>query len=1222
MRNVKSDSDYLYWQLLPVFVHRTFSLFVYIIFFSQSVLASVKSEGIKNSQQPIREQNAVSPDKQQDYARAKQLFQESQLLYRKATIESRKLAIEKSEQALKIWQKLEEKEEEAETLNFIGLLYTLNRENKKALTFFEQALDIWREKKNRLKQAETLFVIGSVYSYSDEQEMALKYLQEALLLYKAENQFTKQGQTWYLIGTVYTKLSKTQQALDSLNEALDIQLAQNDLPRQVTTLGAIGSIYTILGEPEKALTTYNQALEIQRKRGDLLGQADILTQIGNLQVSLGKNQTAVETFNTALNLRQIAQQDRTEKDILFSIINQSLILTNLAHAHSYLGNYQQALEYGEQARKLMQKVGDPSKEARVLYVISTIYYLKGDYKKQLAILEEALELQRSVNDQSGQIDTFNDIAGRYQSFGDYQQALNYHNQALELARQIKSPAQEAETLSKIAGIYRDLAEYNSSVNYFDQAQEIYGKIGDKYKQAQTLDAIAGVWHTSQDYPKALEKYQQALQLWRQQQIPFGQLVSLLGTVRTYESLENYPKALDTANRALSLSSELKNNFVKATTLTLIGRIYQGKKDYQNALSSLKQAVSIAKQMENKQIEANALRNIGKTFYKERKYQEAIATFNQELELRQALNDKVNEAEVMFEIAAIQKAIGKQDIALKQIENTIQTTENLRAKIVSPELRTSYFATKQKYYQFKIDLLMQLHKQNPSKGYDAQALETSERARARSLVELLKEANANIREGIKPELLARERNLQQKFDALEKQRLELASRPNTEKQIAGIKQQIDQLLDDYQQLRTEIRLNSQRYADLKFPEPVTLQEIQQKMLDDDTLLLTYSLGEEHSYLWVVSTTKINSYELPKLAEIEAQAKQFYGYLKSNPKKFSAPAATNIGKQSATKLSQMLLQPVVNKLGNKRLLIVADGALQYIPFTALSVCKDVTCNASIPLLVNHEIINSPSISTIAILRSEQQRKSIPKKTLAVLADPVFSRDDKRFISKDKQNTSSRKVNSDTQNENPDNLLLQRSARESDITFNPLPFTRQEANGILALAPQSSIKAFDFDANRAFAMNPQLSQYRFVHFATHGILNSINPELSGVVLSLVNQKGEVENGFLRLNDIFNLKLPAELVVLSACETGLGKEVRGEGLVGLTRGFMYAGSPRLIVSLWKVADEGTSILMTKFYTKMLQENLKPAEALRVAQLEMLQSEKYSAPYYWAGFTLQGEWR
>jgi CHAT domain-containing protein len=170
---------------------------------------------------------------------------------------------------------------------------------------------------------------------------------------------------------------------------------------------------------------------------------------------------------------------------------------------------------------------------------------------------------------------------------------------------------------------------------------------------------------------------------------------------------------------------------------------------------------------------------------------------------------------------------------------------------------------------------------------------------------------------------------------------------------------------------------------------------------------------------------------------------------------------------------------------------------------------------------------------------------------------------------------------------------------------------------------MQAFDFAASFATATNPQLSQYRIVHFATHGILNSVHPELSGVVLSLVDEKGTPQqNGFLRLRHIFNLNLPAELVVLSACETGLGQDVKGEGLVGLTRGFMYAGAPRVLVSLWSVNDRGTSELMSRFYKKMLQEGLHPAAALRAAQIEMLQNSQWKEPYYWAAFTLQGEWR
>jgi CHAT domain-containing protein len=153
--------------------------------------------------------------------------------------------------------------------------------------------------------------------------------------------------------------------------------------------------------------------------------------------------------------------------------------------------------------------------------------------------------------------------------------------------------------------------------------------------------------------------------------------------------------------------------------------------------------------------------------------------------------------------------------------------------------------------------------------------------------------------------------------------------------------------------------------------------------------------------------------------------------------------------------------------------------------------------------------------------------------------------------------------------------------------------------------------------------LSQYRFVHFATHGLLNSAHPELSGIVLSLVDEKGQPQNGFLRLNEIYNLSLPADLVVLSACQTALGKEIKGEGLVGLTRGFMYAGAARVVASLWNVQDDATAELMKRFYAKMLgREKLRPAAALRAAQIEMWKTKLWQPPYYWAGFVLQGEWR
>ena len=350
----------------------------------------------------------------------------------------------------------------------------------------------------------------------------------------------------------------------------------------------------------------------------------------------------------------------------------------------------------------------------------------------------------------------------------------------------------------------------------------------------------------------------------------------------------------------------------------------------------------------------------------------------------------------------------------------------------------------------------------------------------------------------------------------------------------------------------------------------------------------------------------------------------------------------------------LGPVASQLGKKRLLIVADGALQYVPFAALTmpeakgrgdgatgrqgdggigkkeksrpVAPRVSRPAAFtPLIVNHEIVNLPSASTLAVLRRDLAGRQPAAKTVAVLADPVLQADDARV----KQAGAGAKLETIR---TPDSSIaggaetddLIRSAGESGaLSLERLPFTRQEAETILTLARDGkSYKALDFNASRATATSPELAEYRIVHFATHGLINSQRPQLSGIVLSLVDEQGRPQDGFLRLHDIYNLRFGADLVVLSACQTALGKRVRGEGLVGLVRGFMHAGAPRVAASLWNVKDEATAELMKRFYEKMLKDGLPPASALRAAQVSMWKEKRWEAPYYWAGFALQGEWK
>jgi CHAT domain-containing protein len=396
---------------------------------------------------------------------------------------------------------------------------------------------------------------------------------------------------------------------------------------------------------------------------------------------------------------------------------------------------------------------------------------------------------------------------------------------------------------------------------------------------------------------------------------------------------------------------------------------------------------------------------------------------------------------------------------------------------------------------------------------------------------------------------------------------------------------------------------------------------------------------------VSQTSITWRQLPKRAEIEAEARRVRELLTApqpQPGDTEAKYQARIKEAregyltQAAELSRMLLGPVASQLGRKRLVIVADGALQYIPFSALPSpppWNDEGRNSgaeSQPLFVEHEIVSLPSASTLATLRRETAGRKPAVKSLAVLADPVFTDDDARVgRNAGKAGAKEKTKSADSDETDVGFLQMTRSGRETGVTgaegaFGRLLSTRREAAAISALVPERErMQALDFKASRTTALRPELGDYRIIHFATHGLLNNIHPELSGIVLSLVDKEGHQQDGFLWLQDIYNLKLSAELVTLSACQTGLGKEIKGEGLIGLARGFMYAGAPRVVASLWKVDDRATSELMKRFYQGMLgPEALRPAEALRQAQLSIWKEKQWREPYYWAAFVLHGDWK
>ena len=990
-----------------------------------------------------------------------------------------------------------------------------------------------------------------------------------------------------------------QKALEAYGRALPVLQEFQDHEREALTLNRIGQVYSSLSENAKALDYLNRALTLWLAAEDLRGQAQTLDDLGGAYYNLNEPDKALDRFWKALTVAQTAKDRGAEGEIY----------NDLGVVYSGLGEHHKALDCENQALTLRRATGDRRGEAVTLSNIGDDYDALGEEERALAYFNQALPIMRALGDRYDQAATLNNMAVVHSTLGDKQKALDLYAKALALQTVVGDRQGQAVTLNNMGNVYKSLGETQRARQRLDQSLSLAEAVGDLTQQAVSLSHTANIDAEAGELQEALRLY----------------------------------------DRALSLSRSAKSRRWEAMILDDIGHIEGELGHSQNALERYNQALQLQQAVGDRGQQAETLEDIGSTYHRLAQKEEASGYYTQALELAQSVGDRFREARILVDIASVDRDLGHSLEALKTIEGALTLIESLRAEIVSYDLRTAFFAGRQKTYEFYVDLLMRLYKMHPADGYCARALEVAERQKARSLLDTLGEAHADIREGADLQLLERERSLQRLIDGKSYRRIQLLEGRGTEHQAAALQKELDGMLTQYQEVETQIRQGSPRYAGLTQPEILKAEQIQRLAADSQTLLLEYALGDERSYLWAITRDSLSGYELSGRAQIEACVRRVYKLLIAGNYRVNGNYEERKGlteaeaayPKAAADLSQMVLGPVANLLPGKRLVIVADGPLQYVPFGALPAPSmkragktEGTSGTELrkPLIVSHEIVNVPSLSTLALLRKEIVGRHAAPKLVAVLADPVFDAEDSRVLKTNTQSDPGAASRGEAELEaaapSADSLAedsLTRSAAEVGLTregvrLRRLFFTRREADSILEQVPDGAgAKFLDFRANRTTAQSPDLAKYRVVHFATHGLLDSEHPELSGLVLSMVDEHGKPQNGFLELQDIYNLNLHADVVVLSACQTGLGKDIKGEGLVGLTRGFMYAGAPRVMASLWNVDDVATSELMKNLYENMFKTGLTPAAALRGAQVGMWKSKRWNAPYFWASFVFQG---
>ncbi len=867
---------------------------------------------------------------------------------------------------------------------------------------------------------------------------------------------------------------------------------------------------------------------------------------------------------------------------------------------------QRALEMLQQAAAFWHELNDPQGEGRAFNMLGLFSGLMGQRQQARSYYQQAMSLARDAGDRQRQIEVLNMLGAFARDDGELRLARDLLEQAATLAREMGKKQSEIQVLVQQGWLSFLLWEDGQALDFFETARQLGQGISDPERFTSYSYGLCMVYRRLGDREQAFQYCQAALLSGCKCGATKSEALKEMGLMMIERG--DSVRASEYLNEALTLVRTLGLPNLEGEVLGKLGQIALRQRELPAARRHFNQALALFERHGGGFRQANAWMLLGETHLEAGELEQARKFYAQAAAFNQAVG--LPSPYIALGMAKIFRAQNRLPEALAEANAAVEMIETSRATIFSPVLRASWFAGAQNIYQFHQDLLMQMHREQPAAGYAEKAFSINERGRARSLLDSLGEARANIREGVEQELLARERDLQKRVN----QRAQNLTGKDSA-QLASEKRQLEELLNDYQVVQSQIRAHSPRYAALTQPQPLTLAEIQQQVLDDDTLLLEYALGEPRSYLWVVGRSNWQVSELPARAEIESAAVRFYDLLKAGNK----PELRGQVKLAAAKLSRLVLPPAAGPLGNKRLLIVADGVLQYIPFSVLPEPS----RAEQPLLVSHEIVHSPSASLLALLRREFTGRAPASRAVLALADPVLSEDDVRLRRVKPVNQANGSLVSAAGESRRLASELTRSTRETELKLARLKFTRAEAEYIAGLARgQQGVALLDFAANKNRVFSPDIDQYRIVHFATHGLLNSRHPELSGIVLSLVDEQGRSQDGFLRLHDIYNLKLNAELVVLSACRTALGREVKGEGLLGLTRGFMYAGAPRVVASLWDVRDEATAELMKRFYQNLLTGRLPPATALRAAQLSLLREPRWAAPFYWAGFVLQGEWR
>jgi CHAT domain-containing protein len=1039
-----------------------------------------------------------------------------------------------------------------------GRLYSRQSQYPEALAGFERSLTLFRGSKDQRGEAAAMNAAGIVYYRTGRYAEALRYHQDSLAIQRALGDRVGEINTLINIGNVYFSTSRHTEALRHYQDSLKIARQLGNRAGEASSLGSMGNVHYHRGRYAEALRCHQESLKIERDLGNRRGEGDSLNSIGTVYFSTSHYAEALRYYQDGLNIaRELGNRQ-----------GEANGLVNIGMLHQSTGRYAEALRYHRDSLKIERELGNRSGEANALDCIGKVYSSIGRSTEALPYYQDSLQITRQLGDRVGEVRSLNNIGNVYRNTGRYTEALHHYQDSLKIAHQLGHRAGEASILGNLGIVYHDTGWYAASLRYQQDCLKIQRELDDRAGEVGSLNIIGAIHGSTGRHTEELRYCLDSLKLARELEDRQGEVSSLMNLGNAYKSTGHYVEALRHYQDGLKITRALGDRAKEAGILGNLGIIYRSTGRHGEALRHYQDALTIAHDLGALDMEARTLGNIGVFYGATGQFQKAVESCEAGLKLAESIGDPLTAFRCYTGIGAAHANQKHWSEAVAVYRQAIANIERVRGRTQEQSLQISFLAQYVNSYRDLARCLLELDQV-------AEAFAVMEQAKARALVDVLRTGKADIRKGMTNEQRQKEQQLQEHLTALTVEREALQSHKLNPKRQTELADQRTRARQDYEAFRRDLflRLPQLQTRRAEFA-PAALTELNHSLFADrpNLVVLSYLVGDQQTVLFVLTRgDKPGGPARLAVHRIEVGEKELAESVEQFRAACRKPAA---GTPNGEDLYRWLLAPIEKTLEEaSQLLIVPDGPLHTLPFHALKDDEDGKY-----LIQRCPVSYAPSATALLKMAElGRLRRHTPAARSASLLAVGISDFGRRQ--------------------------------------HHLPAAEKEARAVTELLGEKVRPLLGAEATKAGLRSAWMGR-RYLHLATHGLLNEAAPLYSAVVLAQADGRDE---GLLYARDLLEEELSAELVVLSACETGLGRNTSGEGLLGMTWAWFVAGVPSTVASQWSVADDSTARLMRVFYTE-LKAGVPKAEALRRAQLSLLKERKTRHPFYWAPFVLNGD--